>query len=500
MTDSMFILVYFFYGLAFFSMGLVVLMEGGRATDERLRLGLRPLAAFGLIHAFYEWLDMFGRVFPAFGVNLQDPLWMGIRLAILAFSFLSLAAFGAYLLAREDVMYRVMLVAPLGLASIWVFGLFNIRNSYPFDNLFLLADLWTRYSIAIPSALMAAVGLINQQRVFRRAGLVSFGQDALWAAIAFGWYGIVGQLFAERTALAPSHWLNEEVFLVTFGFPVQLFRAVMAITASFFVIRFLRAFQVETDRQIARLQAARLKEAEERESLRVELYKQVVAAQESERQRIARDLHDETGQSLTAIGLGLRGLSTTIRRGDADQAVNTLRHLEAMTATSLTELQRLIADLRPSHLDDLGLPAALRWYGGQIEDRAGLTVKVETSGPEHEVESPVKIALFRVAQEALNNVIKHADATQASIQLSFELEGLRLRIRDNGRGFDPQQSRKTQGRLPFGLLGMQERAALLGGTCTVTSVLGRGTLVEIKVPYRSKNEEVRSEDPAPAGG
>jgi signal transduction histidine kinase len=414
---------------------------------------------------------------------------LALRLSLLAFSFLSLSAFGSYLLARNELAFRLSLMAPLGLVTIWIFGLFNIRNTYPLDNILNLVNVWTRYSLAIPASLLAAAGLIYQQKAFRQSGLISFGQDALWAAVAFGWYGVVGQLFGAKTSLLLSPYLNEASFLQIFGIPIQLFRAITAITASFFVMRFLQAFQVVMDRQIATLQTSQLQEAHDREAQRGELFRQVVAAQESERQRIARDLHDETGQALTAIGLGLRGLATTIRHGDTDQAISTLRKLETMSANSLTELQRLIADLRPSHIDDLGLPAALRWYASEIAERTGLEVKVDTSGPEQTVDVSIKIVLFRIVQETLNNIIKHANARQVNIQLSFEMEGVRMRVRDDGCGFNPQEvMRKKQGRVSLGLIGMQERANLLDGTFALSSVPGRGTQVEVKVPY-SRNEK-----------
>jgi hypothetical protein len=98
--------------------------------------------------------------------------------------------------------------------------------------------------------LLAASGLVVQQRAFRRAGLVRFGQDSLWASIAFGWYSLIGQLFAAPSKLPPSNFLNADLFLDVIGFPIQLLRAVTAVFASIYVIRFLRAFQVESDRKI----------------------------------------------------------------------------------------------------------------------------------------------------------------------------------------------------------------------------------------------------------
>ena len=490
--------IYFFYGLAFFSMGLLVALEGGRSSDQRVRKALRPLAGFGLVHAAHEWLEMY--TFVSLGGGFSIAAWVQVlRFSTLAFSFLSLAAFGGFLLAKDEVAQRVSLLIPLGLEALWVFGLASIKAGVLPASLYSAADVWTRYSLAIPASLLAAVGLIAQQRAFRRAGLVRFGQDALWAAVAFAWYGIIGQGFTRASALPPSNFINEGLFLRLFGFPVQLLRAALASAASVYVIRFLRAFQVESEQKIADLQVARLKESQQREALRGELFRRVVAAQESERQRIARDLHDETGQALTAIGLGLRGLESRINR-DPQQAALTLQELQTLTAESLKELQHLMADLRPSHLDDLGLPAALRWYATKIEERVPLKVSVDISGPEQPIAEPAKIAMFRIVQEALNNVIRHAEARNASISLQFADEGVRVSIRDDGRGFDLAQLRRTQSsaRPPLGLAGMQERAALLGGAVSVRSGPGEGTVIEAVVPYRDQGEDPR--DNAPAAG
>jgi signal transduction histidine kinase len=483
------IVIYFFYGLAFFSMGLLVAMEGGRSSDERVRKALRPLAGFGLVHAAHEWLDMFEHIGEIGGSAASPPLF-GLKLALLAFSFLSLAAFGSYLLARDEVAQRISLMVPLALEAIWVFGLVHMKGIYPAPELQGAASVWTRYALGVPSSLLAAAGLIAQQRAFRRAGLVRFGQDSLWAAVAFGWYGLVGQAFALPSVLPPSNVINQELFQQIFGFPIQLFRAAAAGAASLYVIRFLRAFQVEMERKIAELQNERLTESRQREALRGELFRRVVAAQESERQRIARDLHDETGQSLTAIGMGLRGLETRLGR-DPKQAA-TLHELQALTADSLRELQRLMTDLRPSHLDDLGLSAALRWYAGKIEERYAFKVRINISGYEHALDEAAKIATFRIVQEAINNIIKHAEARHVEVELAFGEQGIRVSVRDDGRGFDLQRIQQIQSssRPSLGLAGMQERAALLGGTVSIQSRPGQGTMVEGYIPYHYEGTQV----------
>ena len=482
------IIIYFFYGLAFFSMGLLVAMEGGRSSDERVRKALRPLAGFGLIHAAHEWVEMFSYLSVMNGHSPPQLLSI-LQLSTLSFSFLSLAAFGGYLLAKDEIAQRISLLVPLILEGIWVFGLVSIRSNYAAADVYDAVHAWTRYSIAMPASLLAAVGLIAQQRAFRRAGLVRFGQDAMWAAVAFAWYGIIGQLFANVSVLPPSNIINQDLFQKLFGFPIQLLRAIVASAASLFVIRFLRAFQVETEQKIASLQAEQLKESQQREAMRGELFRRVVAAQEAERQRIARDLHDETGQSLTAIGMGLRGLESRIAR-DPKRAADTLRELQSLTADSLKELQRLMADLRPSHLDDLGLSAAVRWYAGRVEERCPLKVHVDISGYEPSIDEAARIATFRIIQEALNNIIKHSESSGVEIDINFEETQMHVRIRDDGRGFDLDHIKiiQSSSRPSLGLAGMQERATLLGGRVSVQSRPGQGTLVEAFIPYHYESE------------
>lgn len=482
--DTPFVLIYFFYGLAFFSMGLLVAMEGGRSTDARLRMALRPLAGFGLVHAAHEWLEMFQKM------GHFNEFWSGIyplfALTILAFSFLSLAAFGSYLVLGSESTWRVSLIIPLGLEAIWVYGLLIFKSKYPVEEIYTIADVWTRYSIAIPAGLLAAAGLVVQQRAFRRAGLVSFGRDSLWASVAFVWYSLVGQLFTTPSSLSPSTYLNADLFQSIFGFSIQLLRAVTATFASLFVIRFLRAFQVESDSKIAELQAAQLHESQQREYLRAELFRRVVGAQEAERQRIARDLHDETGQSLTAIGMGLRGLAD---QPDAKKRQSTLTQLQSLTSDSIRELQRIISDLRPAHLDDLGLSATVRWYASRVHELTAMQLRVDFEGDEPILDDAVKITIFRIVQEAINNVVKHAKATTVNVKIHYLQKDVRIHVFDNGVGFEMKDVQSRIGRVSLGLAGMEERAALLGGGVTISSRPGYGTEVEAVIPLEMKGEE-----------
>lgn len=498
MSQSQIALIFFFYGLAFFSMGLAIILELSHCTDERLRHAFRPMATFGIIHGFHEWIEMwkFQNMLP--GQFRYSLLWDIVLLGFLSFSFLSLAAFGVFLLAKGEQAQRISLLAPVLLIAIWGGGLLVLMNRFPLlSDLHYVANVWTRYVLGIPAALLASAGLIYQQREFRRAGMARFGRDSLWAAIAFLWYGLGGQTFPPESPIPPSNVINQDLFIELFGFPVQLLRAVAAGVAAFFIIRVLRSFEEETRRKIAELQSARLNEAQRREALRGEMLRQVVSAQEAERQRIARELHDETGQALTALGLGLRSIAASLS-GENDRVGKNIEQLEHLTEHALIELQRLIADLRPSHLDDLGLDATLRWYVGEIQKRVPLQVDVSITGERLELSSEVKTTLFRIVQEALTNVIKHAAAESARVEVRYTPDGVSVLVSDDGVGFDLRKIAASQ-RTSWGLIGMQERASLLGGRFEIASAPGKGTHVQVFIPLVDGRNGADNKNPPDTG-
>jgi signal transduction histidine kinase len=462
-------------------MGLAILLERGHGSNARLRVALAPLAAFGLIHGSHEWLEMFDRLEILPWAVPGHNAWELLRIALLATSFLSLSMFGASLLDRIRPQPRLRWIDSLALSVLWLLGILVLLRRLDVSITFWdAADVWSRYMLAVPAALLAAAGLLAQRRAFERAGLGQFGLDCLMAALAFAIYGVIGQTFPRASVVPPSMIINADLFQSLLGFPVQLLRAGMAIMASYFVMRFLRSFEVEQRAEIVRLQEAQLREADAREALRLEMMRRNVGAQEAERQRIARELHDETGQALTALGLGLRGIEGAVS-SDPARAIQHVRQLETLVTRSLNELQRLIADLRPSHLDDLGLPAALRWFAGEVQARSQLPVAVEIHGEPCPLAGPVNTALFRMAQEALTNTVKHAQASHAWLRLRYAPDSVTLTIEDDGVGFEAVRKGKAGA---WGLLGMEERANMLGGTVQIMSDHGRGTLIEAAFPMQ----------------
>ena len=477
------IIVYFFYGLSFFIMGLAVLLEFGHSSKLDFARALRPLIFFGLIHGSHEWFEMFLIMRDRIHGPIDDPWVLPIRLFALAVSFLFLIAFGARLITGpgKPKLYLGMLAT---IAAIWVIGLLGILfNQSVSQTRAVAADVYTRYALAIPGAALTVWGLIIQRRNFIKAGMSSFGHDVLIAAVAFGLYGGVGQLFAAPSVIFPSNHLNTQVFLNTFGFPIQVFRAATATIAAIFITRSLRAFEVESSRHIQELRNAQLAEQQRLEELRGELLHRTVIAQESERQRIARELHDETGQTLTALGMGLRGMSETIST-NPKRAIEQAHQLEMLSRNGVEELQRMVSGLHPPQLDDFGLLAAVRWYANDISNRFGITINISSQGGNPKLSPDVRAVVFRIAQEAITNVVRHANAGRIDIQLNYTENDIYLRVEDNGQGFNTDLVlKKLPGRpTAWGLLGMVERASLVGGMCNILSNPGKGTLIEVYVP------------------
>jgi signal transduction histidine kinase len=213
------------------------------------------------------------------------------------------------------------------------------------------------------------------------------------------------------------------------------------------------------------------------------LAQQLLEAQETERRRLAHELHDEIGQALTAIKINLQA----VQRATEEAALQT--HVEEsieVVDRALQQVRGLSLDLRPSVLDDLGLVAALRWYVDRQAQRAGFAAEFSPEPPGLRVASQLETACFRVAQEALTNVARHAGARRVQVHLRKDGPELRLSIRDDGQGFDvPAARRKAAGGGSLGLLGMQERVLLLGGQMEIESAPGQGTLVRARFPLET---------------
>jgi signal transduction histidine kinase len=694
--------IYFVYGLAFFSMGLAILLTSARYRTSELRLAyaLWPLALFGIVHGLNEWFEMFQRMDRAGATNL--PAWLlsdELRLGHLIVSFLLLIVFGVVLLyvnRRSDgrEWYFAILGAGLFL-MLWAFSVTLTWTVYQPDEeqQLAVADVLSRYTLAIPGAIIAAWAIWLEQSSFRNRGMPTFGRALLGAAIALLIYGVIGQVFTSPSFLFPSNIINTNLFLNWFGVPVQLLRATTGVLIAFFIIRALNAFGVEAQQRLisannarlaaqeeathvqeqARYQTERLnrdlqaavqdlsllfylsrklagtldrralleqampmlvdalpqikagmvlllpgegtpgeqpaeivsivecddpaaavaerkaqglllaeaviagghpawmvdktivplgdeglpgsdetlsdapgghtmamplatergvvgalvvctlydaqpftlrdaalvrsvadqlsialenatlyEKVEQNNKLRGEFLHRVVSAQEAERKRIARELHDGTGQTLTALGLGLAAAADRVESAPA-LARQQLLDMKQLNAGALQELHEVIADLRPSLLDNLGLVPALRGQLSLFETRTGIATQLAVHGKSARLKPEVETTVFRVAQESLTNVTRHARAGRVEVDVTFGPELVELIVRDNGCGFDPEAALATRdaGRAAWGLMGIAERASLVGGTSEIRSRPGEGTTVRLTVPdpYPERRED-----------
>jgi signal transduction histidine kinase len=213
------------------------------------------------------------------------------------------------------------------------------------------------------------------------------------------------------------------------------------------------------------------------------LSQKVLQVQESERRRVARDLHDEVGQSLTALKINLE--SHHRFKDQTPQELNAENLAIVMAA--LQQVRQLALALHPSMLDQLGLVPALRWMAKEVAARSGFNVQFETREAEvsGRLHPDLETVCFRIAQEALTNIARHAGATQVDIALSIQEQTVTLTLKDNGCGFDESLARNRAANChSLGLLGMHERALLVGGELEIASQPGQGCIVRLRCPLR----------------
>jgi len=213
------------------------------------------------------------------------------------------------------------------------------------------------------------------------------------------------------------------------------------------------------------------------------LAKAVWKVQEDERRRLARELHDGLGQTLTALTNQLERLQQKLDDSDRGELASRLAGSVDTARSALNEIRELSRLLRPPVLDDLGLPAALSWLTRTLEQRTGLRAEVTLEGLHQRLDPDLETLVFRIVQEALTNVLRHAGADRAEVGVSRIGTLLELRVSDDGKGFDPQAVLAGgEAATGLGLRGMRDRLELFGGRLEIFSSPGRGTLVTAEVP------------------
>jgi signal transduction histidine kinase len=490
MYDPTLLIVFFVYGLAFFSLGLTLALEIGRSPSSAEVRVLWPLAIFGGLHGIHEWFESYLMQAQAAGTLL--PGWLPwLRISLLVSSFLSLVVYGIWSFQQPGYRPLLGMRPALVLIGIYLAGIltsaFLAYRSAPIPWVDFL-DVISRYILAAPGAIFATLAFRFSARRAAEAGKVRLANALRVSMTGFFVYGLV-QFVAHPLQMFPANFLNADVFRSTFGFPVQIIRALAAVVITLGVLRVTQLIELEREEQLNAAQRERLEALErvqeeltKREPLRRELLRHIVQAQEDERARIARELHDETAQTLAAFSLDLATMQAIVTDKPEYQQLNV--RLKSLSKQMSQSLYRLVHDLRPAQLDDLGLASALQYLADQDASSRGLEVELKIEGVARRLDKTVETVLFRVAQEALTNVARHAGTSQARILLSYANQEVRIAISDAGVGFDSQQSFEPP--RGWGLMGMRERLEAVGGQLTIRSGAGQGTEVSAVISVFDK--------------
>lgn len=481
-------LIFFIYGLAFFSMGLAMLFESGRSplmADARV---LQPLAVFGFLHGMHEWLEAIIQIGAWLNLALPGSLGL-VRLLLLVFSFSFLVVFGLRVLSPQrpfnlEGYWLGILLCLVYVSLLLAVSLFYRAGSSQWVS---FAAVLARYFLAVPGAVLAFIAFRYQARQTEKIGRTDLSRSLLLVGWCFLAYALT-QVFVARSNFFPAQFINSDVFVQWTGIPIQVFRAILAIVITIGLMMAINLAEKERKQRFLAVQKERLDALEqiridllERESLRRKLLQHTVIAQEEERQRIARELHDETAQLLTAISLNLATLEGWA--SDRPRVEPLIDRLQVLIHQMSDEIYRMVHDLRPAQLDDLGLMAALQFLADQAYNNSGVSVTINQHGIYRRLDPLVETVLFRLAQEALANVLRHAQVNSALIDLFYEDQQVRLSICDQGVGFDEDEDL-----LPphgWGLAGMRERTESIGGKFVLRSKPGKGTEVCAIIPIES---------------
>jgi len=453
-------IIYFIYGLMFFVLGLAIALQSRHASHLDLARSLNWLAAFGFLHAFHEWGDLF---IPLQAEYLAPGIILYLHyfhLLLLAVSFACLYGFGLALLEPLKhrwwlhVGFAALLISWLGLS------LFPFRIWFPdFDTWRNAVSALARYFIGLPSGLLAAYALrehtlkriapYNVPRIVRALQL---------SGIAMAVYSLAAGLIVPPVPFFPGNWLNTDTFTRYLLVPPQLIRALIGLAMAMTTIRFLEIFDVETSRRIEAMQQERMLA--------------------DERERIARELHDGTIQKVYTAGLLVRS---------AENLAVQDTPLAGRLATAVGVLDDAIGDLR-QNLGQLHGPVkspeplklAIQKLVTDPRFSSLVTVNLEMNLPDSCFLTPERnIHVMAILQEALANVVRHAHARHVSVTADCMENTLRVTIKDDGIGLPAQVSEG------HGLRNMRDRASLLHGQLAVEK-FGKGTRVTLDIPMEEK--------------
>ena len=437
-------------------------------------------------------------------IPMSYDVWITLLSLILP---ILVSGYGLHTVSRGALNVRRLLIGGvlmgIGIVSIHYTGMAAMKMQPPIRYEPLL------FSLSILIAVAASVfGLWSAFNLRLETILSAFWKKA-GSALVMGagisgmhYTGMAAAIFAPNSICTVSPQDINDVWLASAvgGFSLVFLAATLLISA-FDAYRADRAVKhadslrqahseiearvAERTAELARANQSLLEQIAERKAAneRIQaLSRHLVEVQESERKELSRELHDRVGQNLTALDINLDILKTQLSGDDRAELRSRLEDSISLVGSTADAIENVMSELRPPMLDSHGLLPALHWYAKEFSQRTGIDAAVSGKEPKQRLAQEIEITLFRIAQEALNNVAKHARATRIELELQHSGSECILSVSDNGIGFDPALSSEAMSRPSRGMVTMRERAQAVGGHFEVKAVPGGGTQIMVRVP------------------
>jgi signal transduction histidine kinase len=453
-------LVFYLYGLVFYTLGLTIMLQARQKSRLILAKSLPWLGAFGMIHGFFEWGDVFIPLQVQKLGSQYFTVFVLVQLIILAFSYFALFQFGIELLRPFNPRLSWVRFIPLGMFLLWLTGPFIIGFSFinDFTEWSTFSNVMARYLLCVPGSIFSVIGLIHQQRLqIKPLKLPQIDNVVRIGAGTLATYGVLSGLIVPKSFIFPSTVLNYENFTRVMLMPPAVYRSIIGIVLLIAIIRSLDIFDLETNAMIQKMEEA-----------------QVVA---NEKEHMARDLHDGALQQVYAAGLLAESLKKHV---PSDQATE-VDHLIGTINEAINQLRDFLPQQRLD-VKKVDLAEALM---PKIEE-ARRHIRIDTLWQRHKLPSLSIEQTRHVAalmSEAISNVIRHAKSDHIEISLNYQENRLVMEIRDFGEGIP------TFAEQGYGLKNMRDRAKLLGATLNIRTEIEKGTTVIMDMPLEESTDE-----------
>jgi signal transduction histidine kinase len=457
------IVFFFLYGQVFFVVGLAIIWQSRQHSRLALTESLPFLAVFGIANGLAQWGNVFIPIQATYlPVKLIAALEF-VQVSLLALSFAALMRFGLQLMTPDPVPQVWARWLPVGLLMVWevtLVGSWLLRLS-PDEALLTTWEVIARYLLAGPAAIIAALGIERHvQKEIKPLNLPRIERFLHMASLSLIALAVLNGLVVPDAAFFPANVLNYSLLEGAIGVPIQVFRSLFGLLLAYSVIRALDIFRIETAQVLEEAERARVLVAD--------------------RERIGRELHDGTIQSIYAAGLMLESASYLIDDSPGE-AKDKLSAVMMSLNNTIQEIRRYIFDLRSEpETEDAEIEEGLSKMLRDLRVNTLLSVDFDVDGTNsHQLTAERRRHILRIVREALTNISRHAQAKRVVVRLQWGTDALRLRIADDGIGMTDLP---TDGR-GQGLRNMRERTMLLGGKLTISGQPGRGVVIDLEAPY-----------------